>query len=107
MPKCSANTTVKNGFLKGKQRVKCKGCGYQFTRLTPQGRPVAEKVLAVLLYMHGLSLNSIARLLNLSTPAVLKWIRKFAMASYEKPEPTTAGIIELDEMRHFLQKKNE
>ncbi|MBF0426749.1 MAG: IS1 family transposase [Magnetococcales bacterium] len=106
-PKCSDQATVKNGFLYGKQRFKCKPCGYQFTRLTPRGRPSSEKVLAILLYLHGLSLNAIAKLLCLSTPAVLKWVRKFAQDSYQKPEPTGAVVVELDEMWHFLKKTKQ
>ena len=64
-----------------------------------------DKVLAVLLYMHGLSLNAIAKLLKVSTPAVLKWVRKFARENYEKPKPGSAVVIEVDEMWHYLQKK--
>jgi transposase len=66
-----------------------------------------DKVLAVLLYMHGLSLNAIAKLLKVSTPAVLKWVRKFARENYEKPKPGSAVVIEVDEMWHYLQKKEQ
>jgi transposase len=66
-----------------------------------------DKVLAVLLYMHGLSLNAIAKLLKVSTPAVLKWVRKFAQENYEKPKPGSAVVIEVDEMWHYLQKKEQ
>ena len=104
-PRCKASQTVKNGFLCNRQRYKCKVCGYQFTRTTPRGRPMRDKVLAVLLYMHGLSLNAIAKLLKVSTPAVLKWVRKFAQENYEKPKPGSAVVIEVDEMWHYLQKK--
>ena len=66
-----------------------------------------DKVLAVLLYMHGLSLNAIAKLLKVSTPVVLKWVRKFARENYEKPKPGSAVVIEVDEMWHYLQKKEQ
>ena len=104
-PKCKCLETVKNGFLCNRQRYKCKECGYQFTRTTPRGKPMKDKLLAVVLYMHGLSFNAIARIFNVSAPAVLKWVRKFARDNYEKPKPGSAVVMEVDEMWHYLQKK--
>ena len=104
-PKCSSSQISKNGKIKGRQRYKCKQCHYQFTRTTPRGRPATEKALAVTLYLMGVSMNAIGRLLKVSTPAVLSWIRKFALDTYEKPEPAQAVVIELDEMWHFLHSK--
>ena len=65
-----------------------------------------DKLLAIVLYMHGLFLNAIARLLNVSAPAVLKWVRNFARENYEKPKPGSAVVMEVHEMWHYL-KKNE
>ncbi len=104
-PKCSSSQISKNGNIKGVQRYKCKQCHYQFTRTTPRGRPAAEKALAITLYLMGVSMNAIGRLLKVSTPAVLSWIRKFALDTYEKPQPVQAVVIELDEMWHFLNSK--
>ncbi len=104
-PKCHSPTIVKNGKHLGRQRYRCKNCGFQFTRTTPRGRPSSEKALAILLYTPGLSMNAIARLLKVSTPAVLRWVRTFAEKSYEKPEPGEAVIVELDEMWHYLGSK--
>ena len=104
-PKCSFERSVKNGIHLGRQRYRCKQCGFQFTRDTPRGRPAQEKALAILLYTMGLSLNAIARLLKVSTPAVLRWVKLFAERTYEKPEPYEAVIVELDEMWHFLGSK--
>lgn len=104
-PKCNSNEVIKNGKIQEKQRFKCKNCGLQFTRTTPRGRPLEEKAMAIMLYAMGVSMNAIARLLNVSTPAVLYWIRKFAISTYEKPQPTEAVVIELDEMWHFLNSK--
>ena len=104
-PKCHSHKTVKNGKHLKRQRYRCKICGFQFTRTTPRGRPSCEKALAVLLYTLGLSMNAIARLLKVSTPAVLRWIQTFAEKIYEKPEPGEAVIVELDEMWHSLGSK--
>ena len=101
-PKCHASAVYRNGKVLGKQRYRCKECGFQFTRTTPRGRPAHEKALAVTLYTMGLSLSAIARLFHVSTPAVLRWVRNFAERVYEKPEPGEVVIVELDEMWHFL-----
>ena len=106
-PKCTSAGVSKNGRIKGVQRYKCKQCQYQFTRKTPRGRSATEKALAITLYLMGVSMNAIGRLLKVSTPAVLSWIRKFDLDTYEKPEPAQAVVIELDEMWHFLNSKKQ
>jgi len=64
-----------------------------------------DKLLAVVLYMYGLSLNSIAKLFHVSATAVLKWVHKFAQETYEKPKPGSAIVMEIDEMWHYLKEK--
>ena len=104
-PKCQSAHRVKAGFVQGVQRFLCRTCGCQYTRSEPKGMPLAVKLLAVTLYVHGLSMNAIGKLLQVSTPAVLKWIRTFAETHCAKPQPTaSAAVIELDEMWHFLKK---
>jgi len=58
-----------------------------------------DKLLAVVLYMYGLSLNSIAKLFHVSATAVLKWVHKFAQETYEKPKPGSAIVMEIDEIK--------
>ena len=55
---------VKNGFMKGLQRYRCKACGLNFTDTPPRGMPLRVKVTAVLLYLSGLSMNRTAKLLG-------------------------------------------
>ena len=97
---------VKNGFMRGKQRYRCKACGLNFTDTPPRGMPLRVKVTAVLLYVSGLSMNRTAKLLGVSTPSVMTWIEQFAEVYAQKPEPEgRALVIELDEMWHFLKKR--
>ena len=104
--RCGAEEHVKNGFMKGLQRYRCKACGLNFTDTPPRGMPLRVKVTAVLLYLSGLSMNRTAKLLGVSTPSVMTWIEQFAKAYAQKPEPEGhAGVVELDEMWHFLKKK--
>jgi transposase-like protein len=102
---CGSEAHVKNGFMRGKQRYRCKACGLNFTDTPSRGMPLAVKVTAVLLYVSGLSMNRTAKLLGVSTPTVQDWIERFAQAYAQKPEPEgRALVVELDEMWHYLKK---
>src|SRR5215210_3391731 len=102
---CGSEEQVKNGFMRGQQRYRCKGCGLNFTDTPKRGMPFQLKVMAVLLYVSGLSMNRTAKLLGVSTPSVMRWIEQFAKDHAQKPEPEgRAVVIELDEMWHYLKK---
>lgn len=104
-PRCGNNKTIKNGHANGNPKRKCKICFYQFTKDTLPGAPYNVRLTSVVLYVHGLSINAIARLLNYTPPAVLRWIKTFGRQHLFKPEPTSdAVILEIDEMCHYLKK---
>jgi len=104
--KCGSEAFVKNGFMAGAQRYKCKKCGFQFTRETPHGRPMKDKILALFLYLSGLSMNAIGNIIGVSTQSIMRWIRMF----YDKFIPqneieTKFDEIEIDEMYSYINKK--
>jgi hypothetical protein len=46
--------------------------------------------------------------MHVTATAILKWVRQYALLNYEKPQPqqnTTAVVIELDEVWHYLKSK--
>lgn len=104
--RCGCERCVKNGFMQGQQRYKCKECRYNFIDKPRRGHPPSTLALAVWLYVSGLSQRRIARLFGVSTVAVMKWIKAFALKNAPKPVPDGAGVavVELDEMWHFLKK---
>ena len=104
--KCHGRS-IKSGSVKGKQRWTCKICGLRFTRTTPPGKPLQMKLDAVSLYLKGMSMNAIAHLKGVSNVAVLNWVREFAIENYQKPEPGSVVVLELDEMWHFLISKKD
>ncbi len=60
------------------------------------------------MYINGLYLRTIARLLHTSATSVLSWVRKFALENYEKLQTSSeAVVIQLDEMWHFLNFKKQ
>ena len=104
-PKCGSSDKAKAGFIREKQRYQCKNCSCKYTRSTPKGLPPMTWKLAKELYASGLSLRKIGNLICVSTPAVLKQIRKMdTTASRLEPQKTT--VVELDELCTFLTKKN-
>jgi transposase len=104
-PKCTQPHVVKAGKARSTQRWLCRGCGYQFARTTPRGRPVWQKSLAVFLYCHGLSMNALGKMFGVRASSVLQWIRRFVTEYAAKPEPVGKAIVlEVDEMWHFLKK---
>jgi transposase len=107
-PKCGSAEAIKNGRVQGKARWKCKNCGCQFTRSTPRGKPLEMKLMCVLLYCHGVSFNALANLYEVAASSVMRWVRTFAKAHYEKPKPEGRVIVmELDELWHYLEKKHK
>ncbi|MGH8557652.1 MAG: IS1/IS1595 family N-terminal zinc-binding domain-containing protein [Methylococcales bacterium] len=109
MKHCGGKECVKNGMVYGRQRYRCKACGYNFTNSPRRGKPAAMKALAVLLYAMGnASFCMIARISGVDDVAVLKGrIRAQAEAI---PEPQVSGdlwVPTLDEMWHFIQKNKK
>ena len=88
LSKMSSHTLRQKRVRQRKQRYKCKRCEYQFTRTTPRGHPPEHKKLTVLLYCHGISMRAISKLFQVSTNAVLKWIR--TLAKKQAPKPSLA-----------------
>ena len=104
--KCSSDRYVKSGHTRGHQRYKCKECGCQFTNTAHRGVHSTLKSLGIVLYgMCGVSMGKIGKMFGVSTPAVLKWIRKEG-ANIDDPTPQVeSGIVMLDEMWHFVDGK--
>jgi hypothetical protein len=97
---------IKNGSVAGKPKKQCKPCGYQFTRTTPRGQPLAMQINAILWDLRGMSMHRIAFLLRVSAQAVLTWIRNVAKDYDEKPEPTGRMLVlQRDERRHDLTRQ--
>ena len=104
---CGSASFVRNGMAAGHQRYRCKACGRNFTATPARGKPPAMRALAVLLYGLGnVSQGMIAKRLGASHVAVYKWVRK---AGEDAPAPSatpSSGIVQIDEMWHFVNGKN-
>jgi transposase-like protein len=105
---CSASKVVKNGQVRGKQRYKCKLCGYNFVEGDNRVKyeTSIKRAFAVILYSIGKSsYGFIAKLFGVTSPAVMKWLKKEALSIDEPVVDATIKSIEFDEMWHFIQSK--
>ena len=105
---CGSGSYVRNGVTHGHQRYRCKDCGRNFTATPPRGRPPAMKALAVLLYGLGsVSQGMIAKLLGVSHVAVYRWVRAAGEETPAPPATPSSGIVQIDEMWHFVDGKKQ
>lgn len=103
-PKCQSAEYVKSGVVKERQRYKCKQCGYFFT-VMKQGKSIDPYyvVKALQLYIEGVTLREIERLLGVSHVSVMNWVRQYHV---KKPDSTdyhpTYKVLSHAELISFL-----
>lgn len=105
---CQQTNTVKNGFIRGKQRYKCHACHYTFVLSDARHKPENElkKALSVILYSLGKSsFGFLAKLFGVSRTTTYYWIRAIAATTEELPIADDIHEIDFDEMWHFIQSK--
>ena len=108
--KCGSEKVVRNGVVAGKQRYRCKECGYNFRE--GDGRTsekvLAKKALCVLFYAMGKgSFRMLGRILKIDHALVYRWIRAFGESLPEPQVPGDITQMEFDEMWHFIGSKKE
>jgi insertion element IS1 protein InsB len=97
--------TIKHGFIKGRQRYRCKSCKSTFmgTYINKAchitiSRSIIDHV------REGCGIRSIARLLNISADTVLSRIKHIA-SHIKKPIISTGKIYEVDELKTYIKNK--
>lgn len=77
-PQCSHQHSTKNGVLNGKQRFRCKSCGYNYT-VEKMGKSIDSYyvIKALQLYIEGVSYREIERLLGVSHVSVMNWVKRY------------------------------
>ena len=119
--KCQSERVVKKGWVKTRHRAKkvqrhhCKDCGVMFTSRNNlptyrERRPdLNEKIKHM--YVEGMPLRAIARVLGCSYNTVVRKFVKYAKVESESNDeaetlnPTKCKIIQIDEMVTFLNKR--
>ena len=108
-PKCRDTAAVKNGIVRGKQRYRCSSCGCNYTQKSLSRIPLEVRKRCISLYLEGVGFRGISRLTGVSHVTVMRWVKKLG-DDIERlrpvaDEPESVSVMELDEMWHFVQKK--
>lgn len=96
---CGAISFIKNGIIRGKQRYLCKKCGNN--QMDSDRKEITKncKRLAVILYLNGVKICSIARLFRVSHVTVLKWLFKYRHElDYLRKQPDMDTTIALQSL---------
>lgn len=75
--RCGAKNAKKNGFVKGKQRYKCRVCGYQYTVDKKRGMNYFNREFALILYTFGLSRSYIAKVMGVSVTTICRLVSMY------------------------------
>jgi transposase-like protein len=105
-PKCGCGDCKKDGIVKGRQRYKCKTCGYRHT-VQHVGKSSTVKRQALELYLEGLGFRSIGRILKCSHVAVYNWIKAFGEAAADIRSEKAIEIVGVDEMHSYISSKKD
>ena len=105
--KCNSTNSVKSGKIKGRQRYRCKECGFNYTvEIKSTAKPRSVKRQALHLYLEGLGFRSIGRILGVSNVSVLNWIRDFGNKVQDlSSERQAVEMVEVDEMHSYIGSK--
>ncbi len=106
-PKCKSQEIVKSGMAKGKQRYKCHSCNYNFT-VMKEGKSIDPYyvIKALQLYIEGVSLREIERILGVSHVSVMNWIKRYNVKAPENLDyhPTYKVLTHTELLEFFVDK---
>jgi len=69
-------------------------------------KPLELKQKALRLYLEGMGIRAIGRVLNINFVTVYYWIRKFGESMEFKDYPDVPGVVELNEIHSYVGRKN-
>jgi transposase-like protein len=105
-PKCKQTEHSKAGFVKGRQRYKCKSCGYYYSvEKKSDVKSEETRRMALEMYLEGLGFRAIGRVLRISFGTVYQWVRKWGEQVDLPVRSESISIVELDEMHSYVMQK--
>ena len=105
---CLSEKVVKNGVIRGKQRYKCGGCGYNFVegdKRTSDNVVAKKAVCAVLCSLSKPSISLLARIFDAWPSLVYRWIVETGVKLSDSELSGELGEMEFDEMLRFVGSK--
>lgn len=100
---------TKSGIVGGRQRFKCRNCGYHYS-VAKTGKETSPYyvIKALQLYVEGVSYREIERLLGVSHVSVMNWVKKYGMKAPRQTEyhPTYKILNQKELADYFLKPEN-
>jgi len=106
--RCGSAQSCKNGLMRGKQRYRCLACGYNYTGGAGVAYPDEKRQLALKLYLEGLGLRAIGRVLAVSNVTVMRWVRAYGQRAEQQAASAPAQAVrigEVDELHSYVGRK--
>ena len=107
-PKCQSQQVIKSGVINERQRFRCKQCSYSFTVLK-KGKNIDPYyvIKALQLYLEGVTLREIERILGISHVSVMNWVKKYNIKAPDNYEyhPTYQVLTHMELMDFFSVKE--
>ena len=105
-PHCAHPDYILFGKNRGAQRYRCQACQRTFQTLR-RGKDPAFKEQDQKLYLEGLGLRVIGRILGVHHKTLSRWLAQAAgQLSVNQPKTEACSLIEVDELCSFVAKKN-
>ena len=112
-PKCQLTNHVKNGFVRSKQRYRCKSCLCNFT--CEDGRNRYDNItrnLVIRMYLNHCGFRRIASILQVPLATVFMWIKNAGrivdqMVKERKQPSKDIEILEMDALYTFIKKSRD
>jgi transposase-like protein len=107
-PRCNSEDSTKSGIVNNRQRYRCKRCGYHYT-VGKLGKRIESYyvIKALQLYLEGISLREIERILGISHTTVANWVRLYGIRQPLSLEyKPTYKIITHDELVNLIKDKS-
>ncbi len=110
---CGSAKKVKNGFVEGVQRYKCKDCGCNYIEGDKRQKYTAQDRLKVLkLYLENCGIRTIERLTGVRNSQISKWIlaaaddikRELLHRQNDINSIKDISILEIDELCTYIKK---
>lgn len=94
--------------MRGKQRYRCLACGYNYTGGAGTAYPDEQRQLALKLYLEGMGLRAIGRVLDVSNVTILRWVRAYGHRAQQQAAEAPGQAVrigEVDELHSYVGQK--
>ena len=108
--KCRSELLTKNGIVRGRQRYRCRSCGFNFTQEHSNGWPSSSKLLIVTSYCFGENISDLAEQSGATPVSVFRWIeeaRESINGDGEMVEWVMEALIDAVDFALTIEKKSK